>query len=142
MANNTVYSFDDVAVTFIHPAVGQISLSGQGTGSINVVMQTDKTTHDVAADGSVMISKVPGDNAQIEIEVQQTSEAHSWFTKYYNIVNIGLSELWAQGLITIEAPGSITTLTDVSPLKRADKPYREQGQRVTWTFMAALAAEF
>ena len=51
----TTYSFDDVDVVFTHPGIGQYVVSGTGVGSISVTMQTDKTSHDVAADGSVMI---------------------------------------------------------------------------------------
>ena len=139
----TTYSFDDVDVTFTHPGLGQYIVNGQGIGSISVTMQTDKTTHDIAADGSVMISKIPGDNASIDIEIQQTSDFHKWLTKYYNFVLLAPSAMWAQAFITVrdKVGGSLITAFDVSPLKRADKPYQAQGQRVTWSFLSANCAE-
>ena len=139
----TTYSFDDVDVVFTHPGLGQYVVSGKGIGSISVTMQTDKTSHDVAADGSVMISKIPGDNAAIDIEIQQTSAFHKWLTNYYNFVLLSPSAVWAQAFITIrdKVGGTLITAFDVSPLKKADKPYQAQGQRVTWPFLSANCHE-
>lgn len=139
----TTYSFDDVDVTFTHPGIGQYIVNGKGIGSISVTMLTDKTAHDVAADGSVMISKIPGDNASIDIEIQQTSEFHKWLVNYYNFVLISPSALWAQAYITIrdKVGGSLISAFDVSPTKKADKGYQAQGQRVTWPFMSANCQE-
>lgn len=139
----TTYSFDDVDVVFTHPGVGQYVLSGNGIGSISVTMQTEKTSHDIAADGSIMISKIPGDNAAIDIEIQQTSAFHKWLVNYYNFVLLAPSALWAQAFITIrdKVGGSLITAFDVSPVKKADKPYQAQGQRVTWPFLAGNCYE-
>lgn len=139
----TTYSFDDVECTFTHPGMGLYLVSGKGIGSISVTMSTEKTTHDVAADGSVMVSKIPGDNATIDIEIQQTSEFHKWLTNYYNFVKLAPASFWAQGVIIIRdrIGGSLITATGVSPAKKADKSYQAQGQRLTWNFMAADCQE-
>ena len=101
MAQTSTYSFDDVEVTFTHPGIGLYLVNGKGIGSISVTMSTEKSTHDVAADGSVMVSKIPGDNAAIDIEVQQTSEFHKWLTNYYNFVKLAPASQWANAAIII-----------------------------------------
>ena len=143
MAETTTYSFDDVEVTFSHPGIGLYLINGKGVGSISVTMSTEKSSHDVAADGSVMVSKIPGDNAAIDIEVQQTSEFHKWLTNYYNFVKLAPANQWANAAIVIrdKVGGALITALDVSPLKKADKPYQAQGQRVTWPFLAANCQE-
>lgn len=143
MAETTTYSFDDVEVTFSHPGIGLYLVNGKGIGSISVTMSTEKSTHDVAADGSVMVSKIPGDNASIDVEVQQTSEFHKWLTNYYNFVKLAPASQWANAAIVIrdKVGGALITALDVSPLKKADKPYQAQGQRVTWPFLAANCQE-
>lgn len=141
--STTTYSFDDVEVTFAHSGVGLYLVNGKGIGSIAVTMSTEKTVHDVAADGSIMISKIPGDNATIDIEVQQTSEFHKWLTNYYNFILLSPANNWAEATIIIrdKVGGSVITALNVSPAKKADKGYQAQGQRVTWPFMAASCQE-
>lgn len=143
MPQTTTYSFDDVEVTFSHPGIGLYLVNGKGIGSISVTMSTEKSVHDVAADGSVMVSKIPGDNAAVDIEVQQTSEFHKWLTNYYNFVKLAPASQWANAAIVIrdKIGGALITALDVSPLKKADKPYQAQGQRVTWPFLSANCQE-
>lgn len=142
-STTTTYSFDDVDVIFSHPGVGQYVINGNGVGSISVSMLTDKTTHDIAADGSVMISKIPGDNASVDIEIQQTSGFHKWLVNYYNFILISPSALWAQASITIrdKVGGTLINAYDVAPVKKADRPYQAQGQRVTWPFLSGNCYE-
>ena len=139
----TTYSFDDVECTISHPAVGQYVVNGKGIGSINVTPSTEKTVHDVAADGSIMISKVAGDNAAINIEIQQTSELHKWLTNYYNVILLSPATVWASATIIIRdtVGGSLISAYDVSPQNKAEKPYQSQGQRVTWPFLSGNCYE-
>lgn len=143
MSDTTTYSFDDVTCTMVHPLVGLHTVTGTGVGSIGVTMNTTKTVHDIAADGSVMISKIPGNNGTIAIEVQQTSSFHKWLLGYYNAVVAAPSAMWAQASIVIQDKvGGITiTALSVSPEKRADRSYQAEGQRVTWNLMAANIQE-
>lgn len=140
---STTYSFDDVDVVFTHPAIGVHQVNGEGVGTITVTMQTEKTQHDVAADGSVMISKIPGDNANIDIEIQQTSSFHKWLLGYYNFVNGANASSWAAATILIrdKIGGATITAIDVSPAIRATKTYTSQGGRVTWNFKAGNCTE-
>lgn len=145
MANysSSTYSFSDCDVTFTHPAVGVHQVNGQGLGSITITMTTDKTTHDIAADGTVMISKIAGENGTVSLEVQQTSAFHKWLLGWYNAINLLGAESWAAGVIIIrdKIGGSTITALDVSPQKRADKSYQSEGQRITWTLMAGNITE-
>lgn len=140
---STTYSFDDVDVVFSHPSVGVHQINGQGVGTITVTMQTEKTQHDIASDGSVMISKIPGDNANIDIEIQQTSAFHKWLVNYYNFINGSDANLWAAASILIRdrIGGATINCIDVSPAMRAAKTYTAQGGRVTWNFKAGNCTE-
>lgn len=135
----TTYSFADVNMVISHPAMGAYEMNGEGIGSVSVTMSTDKSVHDVAADGSVMVSKVAGDNAQIDVETQQTSSLHKWLLAYYNFILISSARFWATASITIidKVSGETIEALEVSPLKKADKSYQAQGQRVTWQFLSA-----
>lgn len=138
MAFNT-YSFEDVTCSFQHGSVGAASSTGQGLGSISIAMATEKTVHDTAADGVVMISKIAGKNGTISISMQQTSELHKYLVRWYNYIDIANASEWAAMVLTIKSNylGEVTTCTGVSPQKLADRPYQAQGQHVTWNLMAA-----
>lgn len=135
----TTYSFSDVLLTFSHPSMGTYPVNGQGAGEISINYQDDNTAHSRAADGSVMVSKIKADNAQIAISIQQTSDFHRWLKNLFNFLNVSPASVWALATITVQVPinGEYITATGVSPQKRADQPYQEQGQNVTWNFMAA-----
>ncbi len=136
----STYSFQDVTVTFDVPYFASFSSAGAGLGSISIVMATTKTTHDVAADGRILVSKIAGDNGTVAITMQQNSLLHKNLLNWYNYINVkGSTSEWAATTIRIKniALGELTVATGVSPQKLADKPYQAQGQMVTWTFMAA-----
>ncbi|WP_061343002.1 phage protein [Clostridium botulinum] len=139
----TTYSFQDVTVSCAHNGVGAASSTGAGVGTISIVKANDDTAHDVAADGSVMISKIPGSNGNIALTMQQTSEFHKYLLKWYNYVKTAQTAEWAKMNITIKSNnlGDITTCTGVSPQKIADRGYQAQGQSVTWNLMAAEITE-
>jgi len=134
----TTYSFQDVNMTFNHPSVGQYIMNGQGIGSIAVNKAVTKTTHDIAADGAIMVSKIPGENGTVAITIQQISDFHQWLQKYYNYIHTAGSQEWALATVHIDSRGTLEThyISGLSPEKAADRPYQAQGQNVTWTFMA------
>lgn len=135
----TSYSFEDVTVSCQHNGVGAASSTGAGLGSISISMTTDRTVHDVAADGTVMVSKIAGKNGDITLEIQQNSDFHKWLMKWNNYIEIADSNEWAGMTITIKSSnlGDLTTCTGVSPQKLPDRPYGAQGAKVTWKLMAA-----
>jgi len=139
MAKTTTYSFTDTTVTFSHPAWGNLVANGSGLGNIAITMTTDRTAHDVSADGSVMVSKIAGRNGTIAVNVQQTSLVAKRLTALFNYLVAAPAEQWAQLSITINnslAPDAITA-TGVAPQKQADKQFQAAGQQVTWNLMAA-----
>jgi len=137
------YSFEDVTCSFSHPSVGAASSTGAGLGTISTAMANDKTIHDVAADGTVMVSKIAGKNGAIAITMQQTSDLNKYFLKWYNYVDNANASEFALMNATIKSNnlGDSTVCTGISPQKLADRPYQAQGQHVTWNLMASAITE-
>ena len=135
----TTYSFLDLVGSITHPNFGTFIFNGEGTGSVTVTKSTDRTAHDIASDGSVMVSKIAGNNGAITIEVQQTSSIHKWLLAWFNALWIMPTSEWAETSISLRNNTTKTShvCMGVSPLKEADTPYQSQGQRVTWTLMCA-----
>jgi hypothetical protein len=139
-----VYSFKDLSGAFAHPLAGSFIFAGQiGMGQITITMNTEKTSHDVAADGAVMVSFISGDNGQVAIEVQQNSDLHSFLLAWYNLIKTAADQgdvsNWASAGLSLRnvVDGSTHLLVGVSPSKIPDKVYAAQGGKVTWTLMAA-----
>jgi hypothetical protein len=135
----TTYSFLDLSGAIAHPLMGAYTFSGEGAGEVRVSMLTDKTVHDVAADGTVMVSKVAGNNGSISITCQQTSNLHKWLMAWYNLLMFSDTTQWAETAATLRntSDGTSHIVNGISPQKVPDKSYQSQGQRVTWVLMAA-----
>jgi len=134
----STYSFEDLFVTLTHRAMGQLTLQGAGIGSITFAMANDVSSHDLAADGSVMTTKTKADNGTVAISLQQTSDAHAWLTRLYNYLAGASSREWAGISLMGTSPAMQVTHIGsyMSFQKRADKPYAQAGAQVTWTFLA------
>ena len=139
-----VYSFLDHTLVLKNPLTGSFVAAGQvGMKQMTVTMATEKTAHNVAADGNIMVSAIPGDNGSLDLQVQQTSELHTYLQDTYNAVvtamNSGVVISWAAMTGTIRGlnDGVVHTLTGVSFTKLPDKPYAAEGQDITWRLMAA-----
>lgn len=139
MSTTTTYSFLDLVGAITHPSIGTYIFSGEGAGSVSVTKATERTAHDVAADGSVMVSKIAGNNGAITIECQQTSPLHKWLCAWFNALWILDTQEWAATSLLLRnaSTGTSHACKGVSPQKEADVPYQAQGQRVTWTLMCA-----
>lgn len=137
------YSFQDVDISFNHPAIGSYSAAGEGVGDLTISYANDGTVHDVAADGAVMVSKVISYNGTIAINAQQTSSINEWLLRWYRYVRSAASSQWALATVTVRdrTNGSIIVCSGVSPQKSADKTYQAQGQRWSWNLMAANISE-
>jgi len=142
----TTYSFKDLVGALTNTVFGvSFSLSGGnvGFGSLTIVMQTARTAHDVAADGTVMPSYIAGDNGELTIELQQTSVLHHQLLNLYNLcvaaANNDDVSGWASTALAFRTllDGSTHIATGVSFDKVPDKPYHASGQKVTWKLMAA-----
>jgi len=135
----STYSFLDLAGAIAHPALGAYVFTGEGVGEINIAMAGDKTAHDTASDGSVMVSKIAGNNGSITIQCQQTSNVHKYLLSAYNYLLNAPTKEWAQMAATLRntSDGSSHVVQGISFQKKADKAYQAQGQRVSWVLMAA-----
>lgn len=140
----STYAFEDFSVVITHKAMGQLTLQGAGVGSIQINMANDVSSHDLAADGSVMTSKIKAGNGTVVISIQQTSDAHKWFTKLYNYLETAPSKEWAGISFMGTSPymGVTHEGSNMSIQKRGDKPYQAQGQQISWTFMAGNLKEY
>ena len=140
------YSFKDLVGVLINAAFGvSLPLTGGniGNGQVTIRMSQERTTHDVAADDTVMPSYVAGDNGEIDLEIQQTSSLHHALLGLYNQVKTAADadDLtgWASTVISFRTllDGSTHVLSGVSFKKIPDKPYHASGQKITWSLMAA-----
>lgn len=143
MAPST-YSFKDVVGSFSHPLAGVQTFAGQiGLGTFVVKNAQERTHHDVASDGTVMISYISGSNGSMEIEMQQNSELHHFLLDWYNLIVVaaenGNVANWASAVISLNSTldSASHLLTGVSPSKIPDKTYAQSGGKVTWNLMAA-----
>jgi hypothetical protein len=134
----SVYSFADYSVILTQPNYGQYVLSGEGIGDIAVNMATDRTAHDVAADGNVMISKIKGRNGTGTISIQQVSDAHKWLLNWYKYLESTTADQWALATIAIRSirANDTITMSFVSPQKLPDRALQAAGQKVSWALMA------
>ena len=137
MPNQSTYSFTDVVATISHPSYGSYSIQGEGIGDMTITKTTDRSVHDVASDGSIMTSKIAGNNGTVAINAQQTSSLHEWLQGLFNYLWQADTSEWAQISATIEAPkmGKSFYCTKGSFVKEPDEPFQSQGQRVAWTLL-------
>lgn len=138
MAHST-YSFSDITATLSHPSYGSYSLAGEGIGDMTISKATDRTAHDVASDGHIMVSKIAGNNGSVAINAQQTSGLHNWLQGLFNYLVAAPTNEWAQISLTVTAPKMKKTYycTGGAFVKEPDEPFQAQGQRVSWTILFA-----
>ena len=139
------YSAKDVNFTFTHPLTGPIQAAGiaeMGLAQITIRRTVTQSVLQVAMDGAVVPSVVPGDQGEIEIQVWQTSDLHQQFMAWYNAIkaarDAGDVTNWFAGKIMIQCilDGTQHILSGVAPAKFGDIPYQEQAQRITWPLVA------
>jgi len=146
VAVGQTYSFKSLVGVLSNSVFGvTIPLTGGniGLGEIVISMTTERTTHDVAADGSVMPSYAAGDNGTVTINVQETSILHKALLSLYNLCVLAANQDdvlgWAATSLsfTFLIDGSIHLLSGVSFSKIPDKPYQAHGARISWNLLAA-----
>jgi len=145
----TTYSFRDLTGVLINPILDipyQLVGGNIGLGSITIKMLTERADVLVGTDGSVMPMYIAGANAEMTIEVQQTSDLHHALIDLYNLLVTAADwnndvSFWAATTISLRTitDGTGHYLTGVMPRKIPDKPYAAKGQNVTWNFLAANA---
>lgn len=139
MPKHSTYSFTDINATISHPAYGSYDIQGEGIGDLSISKVTDRTTHDVAADGNIMVSKIAGNNGNVTINAQQTSTLHNWLQGLFNYLWNADTSQWSQISMTITAPKMSKTYycTGGAFVKEPDEPFQSQGQRVSWGLLFA-----
>jgi len=136
--SHSTYAFEDVACVLSHPNVGSFSFNGAGTGSITVSRANDVTQHDVAADGSVMASKIKTRNGTFTIAVQQTSAGSSFLRKLNQYLETAHSSEWTRAVcsVTSKEQGINITCSGASPQKTPDRAFGAPGAQESFAYMA------
>lgn len=143
-----VYSGKDMNVVLSSPLTGIITIAGvaaQGIESIAIAMVQDRSSLKVGADGAVVVSAIPGDQANIRIRVWQVSPLHQALLGWYN----ALVAAQALGDVTDWAASTLTVTnlvnpighycTGVCPVKIPEQIYGMEAQTYEWTLLAANA---
>jgi len=135
--NHTTYAFEDVSLVISHPAKGSLTLTGSGLGSVTVARANDVSAHDLAADGSVMTSKIQARNGTITFVLQQTSEGANWLRKLNQFLEVAQSSEWTRAVCTITSKvmGVDISCTGMSPQKTPDAAYQQAGQQISFAYM-------
>lgn len=137
----TTYSALDLNFALNSQVGISISAAGiqeQGWNKMMVRMTVDQSSIKVGADGAVVISAIPGDNGEIEIEVWQTSTLHAQLLAWYNLLRTLRDQAdvsnWATSTIYIQniVDGSSHQAVGVCPTKVPDKAYEAEAQTVNW----------
>ena len=135
------YSGKDVNFSISGPLSGTIQGGGVtelGMAQLMVRMGVTQSVLQVAMDGAVVPSVVPGDQGEIEIQVWQTSTLQQALTAWHNQAtaarDAGNVTNWFGQTVIIQSilDGSSHVATGVALQKFPDKTYAEQAGRVTW----------
>ena len=132
------YSFLDCIISLAFPT-GALTLTGHGLGEATVSMTETRSVMEAAADGAIMVSKVAGNQGTLSLSVQQVSDAHKFLLAMYNALVIAPPSQWAQGAGVLRSLADQTSHTFFGMCfqKIGDKPYRKQGEMVTWVLLCA-----
>lgn len=139
MPNFYTYSFEDTSLVIQHPDLGSYSAFGTGIGTIAISYANDMTSHEVAADLAVVVSKSAKKNGLVTLEILQSSDFNSWLKKFANYVASAPASRFALATIIVnnKSTGDSFVCTGVSPQKIADANYQSQSQNRSWPLMAA-----
>lgn len=143
MPNTFVYSFEDTTCIISHPNFGTYSAYGSGIGSLAVSYSNDVTAHDVAADQTVVVSKMVRRNGTVTFNVTQASDFNSWLRRFASFIEDADSDQFALATITIQnkTTGDSYYCTGVSHRKKADNNFQSQAQERSWEMMCANIAQ-
>jgi hypothetical protein len=150
-AISATYSFTSTAGSLTNPILlgAPIAFAGEiGMGEFTITMDTERTVHDTAADGTVMPSYIAGDSGRCTIRMQQTSRLHGELLALYNLLkqaaDAGDASNWAASALSVRntVTGLQHNLSGVSFSKLPDYPYAAQGQSVTWVLPACSVAQY
>lgn len=145
MSSYGVYSFKDVVGSLTNPASGSFIIAGGNIGLKRFVISnaTDRTSHNTAADGYVLVSYIAGDSGKISVDVLQNSTLDQFLVGLFNTLKTAADAAdvsnWAATTVLLNSllTGMTHTLTGASFTKVPDRTYEGEGTTVTWELMAA-----
>jgi len=137
---NSTYSFADVSSTLAHPAVGSYTFQGAGLGGVTVAMANDVSQQDLAADGSVMTSKIKAQNGTLTYNLQQTSDGAKFLKKLNTYLKTAPSSEWTRATATVVSTqqGVNISATGLSPQKPPDAAFAQTGTQVAFAYLAQV----
>lgn len=143
MSKVYTYSFEDTAFTISHPSVGSFDAYGTGIGDIAIEYSNDVTTHEVAADLAVIVSKSAKKNATITINALQTSELNAWLTKWANYIESAPTSQFALATAILKntTTGEQWNCTGVSHQKKSGGSFKSTAETKQWVLMVANAEQ-
>ena len=135
----STYSFQEVEATFSHPSLGVISTNGLGMGSVSVNMATDRATATTAADGTVVINKIKDRHGNVSIDIQQTSDVHKDFKRWWNYLESADASEFAKikVVVTSKSTKEQDICTGVAMVKQPDNTKEAEVGNANWNFLAA-----
>ena len=102
-------------------------------------MANDITTHDVAADLSVVVSKSVKKNGTVTFDVLQGSDFNKYLSRLASYLENSAPSEFALARITIvnKSTGESYYCSGCSPQKRPDNQFQSQAQNRSWAWMCA-----
>lgn len=143
MSKVYTYSFEDTSFTISHPSVGSFDAYGTGIGDISIAYSNDVTTHEVAADLAVIVSKSAKKNATITINALQTSELNSWLTRWANYIESASTSEFAlaSAVLKNSSTGEQWNCTGISHQKKSGGSFKSTAETKQWVLMVANAEQ-
>lgn len=140
-----VYAFSGFVGSITSPVTPNFAITGDNSGvaKFTITMDGDVTSHQRAADGSVVISAMTVKNGNFAIETFQNSATDQFLLDWYNTLN-SLKERhdvsnWNTTVMSFIDTSSNRqfTFNAVSPKKLPERAYGVQAATVNWELMAA-----
>lgn len=143
MSKVYTYSFEDTSFTISHPSVGSFDAYGTGIGDISIAYSNDVTTHEVAADLAVIVSKSAKKNATITINALQTSDLNSWLTRWANYIESAPTSEFAlaSAVLKNSSTGEQWNCTGISHQKKSGGSFKSTAETKQWVLMVANAEQ-
>jgi hypothetical protein len=140
-----VYSLPETVTVYSHPNIGQMTISDEtnGGGRVSITWSGDMSSHQATANGYTVITKLHIVNGVIGLEVPQNSPADKWLRKACAYLDTTVPANFALSTITIQdhASGMIWNASGVTPQKKPDRQYDQNGGMVSYTFLCAKIVE-
>lgn len=134
-----VYSFQEVSLTLSHVNIGRLYITGAGAGVVRVGMSTDRTTKDVASDGTVVLNKIKDRSGTLSLTVFNTSDFHLELKKWYNRLEMADTSEWGKisATLTNLSTNETTKCTGVAFVRLPDIEYDTNAKQAEWNFIVA-----